>query len=318
MDVLSDIFGVMRLRGMFYFRSEFSPPWSVQVPPYRAAARFHFVLRGSAHITLSRSGREVVLREGDFALVPAGAPHTLADAPGRTPAPLEQVLRSAGYTGDGLLVLGGPRDPGAETRTICGHFDFRDGADHPILRALPDIVVASAADRAAVPFLEDTLRLLVKQVFTAQPGSVAAVIRLSEVLFIETLRSGLARAPELTRILSAFTDPAVGRALVLIHDSPARPWTVDSLAREVGLSRSRLAERFQALLGIGPMRYLADWRLQSALAWIAEGDGASIREVARRAGYLSAAAFTRAFGQKFGRPPTAARKTPGVGRRGIG
>lgn len=305
MDVLSDIFSTIRLRGTLYFRSEFSPPWAVRVPPFRAAARFHYVLRGAAHLTLTRTRREVPLKQGDFALVPFGAPHVLADAPGREGAPLEQVLRSPGYTGDGLLVLG-EGDAAAATRTICGHFDFREGAEHPLLRALPELLVTGAAERAAIPFLEDTLRLLVRQVFSGRPGSVAAVIRLSEVLFIETLRGGLAQAPELATRLSAFEDPVIGRALVLLHESPARAWTVETLAREVGLSRSRFAEQFTALLGIGPMGYLADWRLQRALALLEEA-GASVREAARRTGYLSAAAFSRAFARKFGRPPSEAR-----------
>lgn len=318
MDVLSDIFTTIRLRGTFYFRSEFSPPYAIRVPAYRSAARFHYVLRGSAHVTLLRSGRTVSLTEGDFALIPAGAPHVFADTPGRDGAPLETVLRTPGYTGDGLLVLGGPGDASALTRTVCGHFDFRDGADHPLLRALPEIIVVGTQDRAQMPFLEETLRLLVEQVFSDRPGSIAAVLRLSEVLFIEAMRSGLAQAPALAGLIEAFADPAIGRALVLIHHDPARPWTVETLAREVGLSRSRLAERFAALVGIGPMGYLAEWRMQRALALLEDG-GASVREAARRVGYLSPAAFSRAFAQRFGRSPrdaaTYARESPGGSSR---
>lgn len=314
MDVLSDIFTTIRLRGTFYFRSEFSPPYAIQVPRYRAAARFHYVQRGSAHVTLQRTGRGVALAEGDFALIPAGAPHVLADAAGRIAAPLESVLRAPGYTGDGVLVLGGPGDPAAATCTVCGHFDFRDGADHPLLRALPDLIVVGIQDRARIPFLEETLRLLLGQVFSGQPGSTAAVVRLSEVLFIETLRSGLTQAPALATLVGGFADPTVGRALVLLHEAPARPWTVEALAREVGVSRSRLAERFAALIGIGPMRYLAEWRMQKALALL-EDDGASVRDAARRTGYLSAAAFSRAFAQRFGRPPRdAAARAPAAPR----
>jgi AraC-like DNA-binding protein len=308
MDVLSDIFGVSGLRGAFYFRSEFSPPWSIQVPPFRAAARFHYVVSGAANLTLLRSRRELPLREGDFALIPFGAPHIMADAPGRTPAPLEEVLQRAGHSGDGVLVMG-EGDATAVTRTVCGHFDFRDGADHPLLRALPECIILSAAERAAVPFLEEALQMLVSQVFKMRAGSVATIIRLSEVLFIETLRSGMAQAPALAEVLTAFDDPAIGRALVLMHEYPARPWTVEALAREVGVSRSRFAERFQALLGVGPMGYLANWRMQRALALLDETD-ASIGEVARRTGYLSAAAFTRAFARVFGRAPSAARRRP--------
>ena len=189
---------------------------------------------------------------------------------------------------------------------VCGHFSFADGADHPLLRALPPVLQITAADRARMPILDDVLRLIVRRMFEDAPGTSASVARLSEVLYIEILRAGIERAPDLKRLLSAVTDPQIGRALALIHHKLDQAWTVEALASEVGMSRSRFAERFRDLVGVGPMTYLADWRLQRARAMLND-NLVSVQEVAVRIGYQSPSAFTRAFAQKFGRPPRAIR-----------
>lgn len=304
-DVLSDIFDTIRLRATLYFRTDYSPPWAITVPTYAQAARFHLVIQGHCHVALE-SGRTVDVGPGDLVLITRGQEHTLADSPGRRPAPLETVLKESGYDGHGVFVVG-HGDPTASTQMVCGHFGFTEGADHPLLRALPEAIVLTPADRARHALLDDTLRLVVRRVFTDGLGSAAAISRLSEVFFIESVRASIQQCPELGRILGAMTDPQVGRALGLMHQEPARAWTVDSLASEVGMSRSRFADRFAELMGQSPLAYLGEWRLQKALARLACAD-LSIKEVAREIGYRSPAAFTRAFAQRFGGPPTGFRR----------
>jgi AraC-like DNA-binding protein len=126
------------------------------------------------------------------------------------------------------------------------------------------------------------------------------------VLFIELMRAGLDQGPELRKVMSALADPQVGRALSLIHERPSDPWTVESLAAAVGMSRSRFAERFRELLASSPMTYLADWRFQRALKQLNQSH-APIKAVARDNGYASSAAFTRAFRQRFGCAPRDAK-----------
>ena len=109
--------------------------------------------------------------------------------------------------------------------------------------------------------------------------------------------------PNWQEFIGAMTDPQVGRALELMHKDASHPWTVESLAHAVGMSRSRFAERFSELMNDGPMRYLSDWRLQRALVMLGQSR-VNVQEVANKAGYQSAAAFTRAFAQKFGAPPS--------------
>ena len=196
----------------------------------------------------------------------------------------------------------------------CGHLTFRRGADHPFLHALPDHLLVTSADRARLPWLDDCMRLIARRVLSGSLGSAAAATRLSEVLFIEVLNAHLgantgARAGDgtLAGFMEAFRDPQIGKALAAVHDRPADPWTVDRLARHVGMSRSRFSDRFSDLTGVGPMAYIADWRLQKALSML-DGGGVSVQEVAARSGYKSAAAFTRAFAAKFGVPPKAYRR----------
>lgn len=305
-DVLSDIFDTIRLRATLYFRTDYSPPWAITVPPYAQAARFHLVIQGRCHIALA-SGHTADLGPGDLIMITRGQEHTLADRAGRRPAPLETVMKESGYDGNGVFVLG-RGNPNASTQMVCGHFGFTEGADHPLLRALPAMIVLTPADRARHALLDDTLRLVVRRVFTEGLGSAAAISRLSEVFFIESVRASIEQCPELGKVLGAMTDPQVGRALELMHKDAARGWTVDGLATEVGMSRSRFAERFAEQMGQGPMAYLGEWRLQKALARLANAD-LSVKEVAHEIGYQSAAAFTRAFAQRFGAPPTEFRNS---------
>lgn len=307
-DPLSDIFETIRLRATLYFRTDYSPPWALTVPMQPQAARFHLVAQGSCHIQLA-SGRMLLLGPGDLALIPRGQSHVLADAPGRSPAPLEQVIAESGYDGRGSFVLG-RGNPAAATRMVCGHLGFTHGADHPLLRALPEVLVMKGTDRARHPLLDGTLSLVVARVFSDNLGAAAAITRLSEVFFIEAIRASLDREPALARVFEALTDPQIGRAIELIHRDPGRDWQVSSLAAAVGLSRSRFAARFRDLMGDGPIAYLAEWRLQRALMLL-DQPRVGVQQIAGAVGFQSAAAFSRAFAQKFGMPPSDYRRAGG-------
>ena len=226
-----------------------------------------------------------ILGPGDLILIPAGRSHILSGEPTREAPPLETVLEQAGYAGDGVLVLG-EGDASATTQMVCGHFNFRKGADHPILRALPDYLVTTASIRAKNPWLDDIIRLIARQMFSDQLGSSASVIRLSEVMFIELLRAGIEDGAISENLMQAFADDQIGRALEQIHARPTESWTVESLAHAVGMSRSRFADRFKELLGIGPMTYLSDWRLQKSLSLL-DDSRCSVQQVATQTGYQS-------------------------------
>ena len=306
MDLIDDILSTLNLKGALYFRTDFSGPWGVTVPNHAGAARFHLVIQGRCHVELS-TGEKATLGPGDLILIPAGRSHTLCGQECCDAPPLETVLSEHGYRGDGVLILG-EGDRHSATQMVCGHFTFRNGADHPLLRALPNVLLLSAADRAREPLLDETLRLITQRIFETRPGSMASVVKLSEAAFIELVRTSAAEENNLSAIMAAFEDKQIARALKCIHEQANGAWTVETLAREAGMSRSRFAERFRALLGVAPMAYLSEWRLQKALAML-DDTRSSVQQIAVETGYQSPAAFTRAFAGRFGLPPTEYRRT---------
>lgn len=305
-DILSDILQTLRLRGSFYFRIGFSSPFGVEVPVYKQSARFHLVVQGSCIVRLA-SGPMFSLGTGDLILIPRGQSHCILDAPEREHAPLEHVLTNAGYMGDGLVIVSSPSGP-AVSELICGHFTFREGASHPLLNLLPDAIVVTAAMRASNGWLDDIVRMMSRRVFEERgsattQGMVATVQRLAEVMFVEILRAGINKSPALQRVIGAFGDERIGKTLALIHAQPEKPWTVESLAKEIGMSRARYAEHFNEMIGEGPVGYLRSWRMQRAAVLLDESR-LSVQQIASKVGYESTAAFSRAFSQRFGMPPT--------------
>lgn len=297
-DILSDVLDTVSLKSTIYFSTEFHPDFSIAVPSYLHACRFHVVIEGACHVSLT-DGRGIRLAEGDVAFIPNGAAHILSSDGRIDGEHLEDALRSAKFTGRGPFVVG---SGGSPCRLVCGHFTFADGADHPLLRAIPELLYISAADRADMPMLDDVLKLMMRRMMEDDVGAAASVSRLSEVLYIEAMRASISKAPELARLMSAILDPQIGRALSLVHGDIAAPWTVESLASAAGMSRSRFAERFRELIGCGPIAYIGEWRLQRALAMLAR-PRTPIKSIAHAVGYQSAAAFTRVFTERFGHSP---------------
>ncbi|MEL6316819.1 MAG: AraC family transcriptional regulator [Pseudomonadota bacterium] len=306
MDLLDDVLDTLDLRGVLYFRTDFAGPWAVTVPEAPEAARFHLVLQGQCVVAVS-GGPTLTLGPGDLAMVPRGRSHVLADRAGRAPTALETVLKDAGYSGRGVLALG-DGDPTASTQMVCGHYNFRDRARHPLLDALPDHILITAATRLKTPWLDELLRMMAQRALSDTLGSATSVKRLSEIVFAEVVRAGLAQSDDLARVMAGLQDPQIGRALAAIHAAPEEPWTVASLAAAVGMSRSSFAERFRELMGVAPLAYVTDWRIQRALKLLSD-PRLSVQQVAGLVGYQSAAAFSRAFTAKLGVSPSEYRSS---------
>jgi len=174
----------------------------------------------------------------------------------------------------------------------------------------------SLGDISRGGWLADLLRVGVQESRAQRPGSQSLLAKLSELAFTEALRRyAQSNPPDLKGWLAGLQEPYVGRALALLHGEPRRGWTVEQLAREVALSRSALAERFVATIGLPPMQYLTQWRLTLAAQTLRAGSE-SIARIAERSGYDSEAAFTRAFKREFGVPPTVWRKADASGPAG--
>lgn len=305
-DALKDILSTVALRAALYFRTDFRPPFGVMVPPYQRVARFHLLVKGRCRVRLA-SGTEVQLAVGDLVLVPNGSAHLIQSGPEAPELLLDDAFAVAGFTGQGPFVLG-DGDPAEACQMICGHFEFARGADHPLFRALPEIIHVPRGARAIRPLFDDLVSLLETRIFAEEQLAAASVGRLSEAIFIEAIHASIEQSPPVGQILSAMSDPRIGRALSLIHDDIAADWTIDRLAREAALSRTQFAGRFTRSVGMAPMAYVAEWRMQRALYLVTQ-TRTPLKTVSALIGYGSAAAFTRAFTRRFGQNPDHTRRS---------
>jgi AraC-like DNA-binding protein len=302
--VLTAVLDAVRLRSRVFCRSELKAPWGMALRA-SAYAHFHVIERGGCWLRLP--GQEpLALVGGDVVVIPHGAGHTLTDSPKTKARPLEQMAGGRRSEAGCLVMRGGGE--GAETSLVCGSFRFERPDAHPLLELLPPLIHLRPAERRAAEWMEATLRFLAWETRESGPGTETILSRLTDVIFVQVLRAWIASLPENGGgWLGALRDRHMGAALGLLHRAPERDWTNASLASEVGLSRSRFAARFTALVGQPPLTYLTRWRMEKAAGLLHEGD-LGLAEIAGRVGYESEAAFNRAFRRHFGVPPGAYRR----------
>ena len=303
-DVLTTVMDAVRLRSRVFCRSELKAPWGLALKR-SDYAHFHVIERGGAWLRIE--GQEpVALAGGDLVVVPHGTGHTLTDSPATKARPLAEMAgRRAGEAGCVVMRGGGE---GAETQLVCGSFRFERREAHPLLELLPPLVHLRPAQTPAAEWLEATLRFLAWETREAKPGTETIVSRLTDVIFVQVLRAWIESLPEgRGGWMGALRDRQIGAALAHVHRSPERDWTNASLAEAVGMSRSRFAARFTALVGEPPLTYLSRWRLETAAGLLQDG-ALGLAEIAARVGYESEAAFSKAFRRRFGAPPGAYRR----------
>jgi len=302
MDMLSGVLRSLRLNASIYCAMDLSAPWGISLPK-SAWAPFHLVESGSCWL-VSGKGKRVRLEAGDLVVLFNSEGHALCDDAGSRPDPLETILQHK--TSEGVVRFGGG---GSLTRLVCGKFAL-DAIEGPpgSLRHLPNLLHIHRKSWPQFASFSATLRLLAKEVRSAQPGSELAARFLTEVLLIQILRV-LLNGPHAsaTGWWQALRDPPIAAALAAIHDNPGQAWSLESLASKAGLSRSVFAARFRERMGQTPMAYVADCRLRLASRWLQETE-LSVSEVFQRLGYQSAAAFNRAFKRKYRLPPSAYRR----------
>jgi AraC-like DNA-binding protein len=307
---MSEVLRTVRLTGATFFSAYFREPWGFTSPPLRVVAGaaglpdthlvlFHLVLEGRATVRVE-GGAETTLGPGDIVAFPQGDAHRVwRGRPARWFDTAPAVRRA--LAGDLQVTRTG--GTGETTRFVCGYFSCERWAGEVILAGLPSMLAISVRDDDRRGWLEEAIRYLAAEAASDHAGRTALLTRLSEALFIETLRRWMDALPgQHTGWIAGARDEVVGRALALLHRAPSRHWTLAALARETGASRSGLAERFAHYLGEPPMTYLARWRLQLA-AHLLVSTRLNVIEVAGRVGYESEAAFNRAFSRAHGLPP---------------
>jgi AraC-like DNA-binding protein len=316
-DVLSDVLRTVRLTGALFFPMEVSSPWvdevpnatdfaSILLPGAQHVVSYHIVTRGRCWAAL-RGDRPVPLNAGDVLVVPHGDPYMMASAPDlRSQMPVSQVLEFFRHMATGsapVLVTEGGGGP-ERADVVCGFLGCDVRPFNPVLEALPRIVYLRRLTGAGPPDrLTQLVELALQESRARQSGMRCVLLHLSELLFVEVVRRYLnSLTKEQTGWLAGLCDPITGHALALLHSRPSEPWSLERLARGIGVSRSSLAERFSELIGQPPMRYLTRWRIQLACRMLCDTT-AKVSTVALDVGYRSEAAFSRAFKALVGTPP---------------
>ncbi|XHS76620.1 AraC family transcriptional regulator [Burkholderiaceae bacterium UC74_6] len=314
MDALSQTLRVVRLVGAIFLHGRFTAPWCYQAPHADAAAPhleptaervviFHMITEGECWVELDGEA-PMRLVAGDVIIFPQGDAHRMSSEPGLPPATgarLHEVLARRPR----LLAYGGG---GATTKLVCGYLACDARLARILLAGLPPLLKVSVRGSDAGEWLEASVRYALAEARSPRPGGHGLLAKLAEVLFIEVLRIYMnEQAQQGTGWLAGVNDRVVGAALRALHAEPARPWTLEELARTAGASRSVLAERFHQLVGQSPMQYLAQWRMLLASNLLARSN-APLAHIAEEVGYQTDTAFSRAFRREYGMPPAAWRR----------
>jgi AraC-like DNA-binding protein len=314
--------GRLRLDGAIFFRSEFTEGWAYESPAAAAelantlrpgAERliiFHIVARGSCWISLLEGERHSA-SEGDVIVLPYGDPHRMGGEEPARCVPIFSLLDPPPWETLPILRHGAG---GERTDIVCGYLHSKNPLFDPRLRALPAVFVVRPPDGPAARWVRSSIDYALAT--SAAPSATSAAdppsTRLPELLLVEILRLHLASAPAAEHgWIAALRDPVLAPALAQLHGTPERKWTVAELAAQAAVSRSLLDERFRLLLGRSPIRYLTEWRMHIAAELLLSTE-LGVAQVARRVGYESEEAFSRAFKRSLGSSPSTWRTSGGM------
>lgn len=320
MDTLSDMLASMRLAGGVFLDGEMSGPWSIlsQVTPEECAVYFptapptshiiayHYVRSGWMDCEVAGEQGMVTVRAGQIVLLPRNRPHLL-HGPERS-EPIDGPSMGLVADDDGLYRVRLTGD-GEKTTVYCG-FLASTTPDNMLLRSLPAMMVIGLDDAADAAWIKRSIDFAVRGLSKESPEMVG---KLAEGLFAEAVRRYIDALPEEDAgWLAGLKDPAVGRTITLIHRNYAEALTLDDLAREAGVSKTVLGERFRQLLGESPMQYCSKWRMHVAADMLRK-DRQNACSVAYSVGFNSEAAFNRAFKREYGLPPAAWQRVQAAG-----
>jgi AraC-like DNA-binding protein len=315
MDALSQVLRSIRLTGGLFLDARFTAPWCVRAQitpedctPFMALPAqiiaYHFVIGGRLQCELDGEAA-IDVDAGEVILLPRNDRHVLASAPGLRPVEADELIQPSDDEGLARISHGGG---GPETHLVCGFLASED-ARSPLLAALPKALKLDIRRGASRDWVEASVRFAAGELAAGRFASSDVMSRLSELLFVEAVRD-YAQNLDGTQAgwLAGLKDKQIGRALALLHGRIDARWTLDRLAGEVSMSRSAFVDRFTALVGTPPIRYLTQWRLNLAKEKLRSGQG-NIAQIAHAVGYASEVAFNRAFKREFGQPPARWRDT---------
>jgi len=300
MDALSDILRSMRFNSSVYFKKDFPSQWGMQINKSNFA-QFHMVVRGNCWLQIDGDENPRMLTGGDIVLFPHGKSHWLADTLDSEKVDGKKIVE-AHY--DNEEIFNGKK---TATSLVCGHFEFDKEFNHPFIKSLPEFIQISEKEAESISWIENATKVIIAEAVSKQPGSEIVTLRLAEILFIQIIRSYILQNKNISGFLSALTDNQISSALKIIHSRSEDNFTLEEIAREVGMSRASFANKFKTLVGLTPMNYATNWRMNKAKDLL-RNKNLSTLDIAEKVGYSSEASFSRAFKKQFNSNPGMIRR----------
>ena len=302
MDVLTDVLNTLELNGWLSSRRELVPPWRYDFAATKDSM-FHVISYGGAYLQVKGQSEPIRVKDGDVVLFPTGHPHSLYDDPA---SPLTRLVHLDYNPQRGHQVVNREGED-SKLLLLCGAFHFEYPNDFPLLHRLPRLIHVPGPNGQMEQGLADIVHLIARESASKQPGAEVVLRRLTELLFIQVIRLWIdQQAKASVQWVGALGDQPISTALSLIHESPARKWTVKELAEAAALSRSAFSARFSELVGEPPLTYLTRWRMLRATRLLK--NEVRMGTIAEMLGYESEAAFRKAFKREMGMPPAQYRR----------
>lgn len=299
MDLLSDILQDAGLRRRVLGLRAIPADLALRFPCEKSIG-LHVVVQGPVHVHAPGLAEPLALVTGDVAFMARGCEHSLSVGPSLAGLQTQTISHEFGpVQGNASVVVGGA-------------YQLWNTPLHPLFTELPAWTVLRAESRAQFGPLALAAGLMAQEIRSAEPGTDTIVQGLLDVVFTYALREIAAERGQAGQGWShAARDPQVRRALTLMHERSAHPWTLEELAQQAGLSRTALAERFRDAMGDTPLNHLRVLRMQRAMRLLTETDR-KLEAVATEVGYQDAFSFSKVFKRTVGVSPKAFRQRDGA------
>jgi len=318
LEPLDEALERMRLEGAIFMCAEHTEGWALKDlggPMFAAMMHpgadrlvlFHLVASGRCWVS-GADGERYWADAGDVIVLPYGDEFLIGGVESAEPESIMNVVPTPPWTHVPTYRYG---EGGSRTDIVCGCLYSEDPLFDPALKVFPTAIVVRPPQGPARNWFEATIDYAIEE--SSRKGGGIRSTRLPELLLVEVFRLYLANAPASDHgWLAGLRDPLLAPAMKAIHTAPERKWTVDDLAREASVSRSTLDEHFRRVLGLSPIRYLNEWRMRVAQDLLATTE-VTVASIARRVGYESEEAFSRAFKRAHGEPPSLWRASRSAG-----